>query len=286
MTDAGNERSGSGEHPAEPHIPKSKPRAIGDEPAEPLGIPAESGAAVDDRASGPAGRGLGGWWLRPGLPSGRAWAAGPGYFGGDHFAAYERQVAYPEAVTGQVGWRTRTGGRRVTRAETSWEQIIGGPVDQPRSRSQFSQLDWFSGGAEAGGTMFANAFKRLTAAGRQDTAWLFLVVSMIPETHATEGGNPAVWHEIAHGRYDDEYEVMGYRLGRNMTENGWSKDWLILRPNHEMNQSNVYRVYPDTRALYRAAMETAFQKLREGYGQRLRIVHSPGRRPVIGPFED
>jgi AcrR family transcriptional regulator len=134
--------------------------------------------------------------------------------------------------------------------------------------------------------MFANAFKRLTAAGRHNTAWLFLVVSMIPATHATSDGNAAVWHEIAHGRYDDEYEVMGHRLGRNLTGNGWSKDWLILRPNHEMNQSNVYRVFPDTRALYRAAMERAFQKLREGYGQRLRIVHSPARVRVIGPFDD
>jgi hypothetical protein len=214
------------------------------------------------------------WWLRNDWINGRPWCSGPGYDGGN-LANFESEVSYSAAITGQVGSHAGSAG--------TVDEMIGGPVSQGSGSSwspmSGSQMSWTE--------TFGDSLRYLSGKGRENTAYCYAVMSTCPDSHRTDGSNRTGWWDACvRGTYDTHFSVMGARIKKRMNQFGWDEKYFIARFNHEMNQSNTYQVFSSTRSVYRAAMERISEKMREGFGSRMKICHSPGRNDNIGAFDD
>lgn len=235
------------------------------------------------------------WWMKPhrrNLTSGvpyRRWYAGPGYFDANP-KEWPDDCGYAEAFTVQMMHSKVVGDHKERVSERNWEAVWGGSETQSYSNltnATDSQTDW-SG-------KFSDNLDLLEDGSGRPYGFMCAVFSMIPVTETSEvkaGGDVQVWKDIANGEsgsrnYDEGFKRFGKRLGLNLINvRHWTKEdcdkFFVLRPNHEMNQSNIYQVYDDTKFWYKAAMERAFTQMRKGFsdatgGARLRIVHSPAR---------
>lgn len=199
------------------------------------------------------------WWIRARTAQ-RDWPAGPGY------------VPVSEWVS-KIGRLDAMTQRSKAPSRTDLDGVTGGP-----------KTDSLTNPSLEGGSQMDrnNAFWKNVAAITPDSAFIVPVIEMVPEIYTTQakaGGSPAYWDRCIRGDYDADFARMGARYKKMMQVIfGWTDmDRLVLRPNHEMNQSNIYQVYPDTRMQYRAAMERMLEKMRDGAGWRIRVVHSPAR---------
>lgn len=226
--------------------------------------------AVSARSTGGPVTSARDWWQLP-IRSGRPWASGVTYWSYDSLNDYERQVALLDGG----GGASRDG-----RTDT-WEMLAGGPVRDPGTITRRSHLDW----SEPGATNFGAVFDYLPPAA----AWFCWVFPTVPETEAARGpltGPDSVWRRVRRGDYDEHYRAMGARIRRNLDRKGVPLERFIGRPNHEMNQSNAYQVFPATRADYRAAMERTIDLLREGADYSLHMAHAPALGKRIGTYLD
>jgi hypothetical protein len=123
------------------------------------------------------------------------------------------------------------------------------------------------------------------------------VMTTIPLTLNTSGNpNSTTWNDLAtrsnFQNCEDYWYAMGRRIRAAMAH--YNKDsWqLLLRPNHEMNQSNSYQVYTSQVADYGVAMKKMMAAFRSGYGtvnrgygaERVKFIFSPSRALNIGPL--
>lgn len=204
------------------------------------------------------------WWIRS-LRSKRPWVAGPSY-NDKGTAQYQSKIAYPDCANAQSGGHDNT-----------WDEVCGGNATEPLNAVTImpkSQCDVNS-------TQWGNSAKTLGP----DNGFIIMSCDTIPKSSSPT--TAAVFQSIIDGNYDAYYARFGARLKKALKNLGWTDfDLFCLRPNHEMNQSNAVQVYANTRALYRAAMERTLERMRDGWGGRMRVVHSPARTANIGPYQD
>lgn len=215
------------------------------------------------------------WWIRARTAQ-RDWPAGCGY------------VPVSEWVS-KIGRLDAMTQRSKAPSRTDLDGVTGGP-----------KTDSLTNPSLEGGSQMDrnNAFWRNVAAITPDSAFIVPVIEMVPEVyhtgpitvdHVKIPGTPAYWERCIRGDYDADFARMGARYKKMMQVIfGWTDmDRLVLRPNHEMNQSNIYQIYNDeTRFLYRYAMERMLEKMRDGAGWRIRVVHSPARNFRLGAYAD
>ena len=213
------------------------------------------------------------WWVRGNIQGGRSWHSGPGY--------WERSWR---------GWITQMGrggaflGQAMVRgtSERTWEGIWGGS-----NTESLSNLTFRSGSQMATG----NTFWDMMTGIEPDSAFVCAVVETWPSTFSTSGSpnERRIYSFLDNNRsfLQSGYTRWGARIKKRLQQLGWRDfDLFILRPSHEMNQSNIVRAWPETRQLWRNYSETVFEWMRDGFGDRMRIVHSPARSPFIGPYDD
>ncbi|MGD9507845.1 MAG: hypothetical protein AB7I59_10805 [Geminicoccaceae bacterium] len=209
------------------------------------------------------------WW-KPGPFNGRPWASGPFHWSYQWLLRYGREVALPSAIC------CNASGAGENRAAT-WELMAGGPRGQPEVIQPGSQLDWSNRNA----TNWAAAWAYMP----KNHGIMSMAYCMIPLSHRSDR-QPESWGKIAQGEFDQYYRDLGTRLARLHEKAGrYLRHWFG-RPNHEMNQSNIYQVRAENRKAYKAAMERAFALMREGAGYPLRWCHAPAPTDWIGPFDD
>ena len=227
--------------------------------------------------------GEGAWWNLP-IRSERASASGTSFWydrsdtdmAAPDLAAEESDVALIDAMAGSSVDNDRSGA-------ATWDALLGGPIPGPLI-SIDTHFDWRTE-IDFG---FGHCVNHLPPGG----GWLFWVMPTIPRearTHPWPVGDArrrAIWDEILAGNHDVRYITFGQRLAAKIDASGHPRYRLILDANHEMNQSNDYRVYAETVDLYRMAMQRTIDKIREGAGFHVRFCHRPGYRPETTKIGD
>jgi hypothetical protein len=125
--------------------------------------------------------------------------------------------------------------------------------------------------------------------------WLIWVPDTNPTggPYDTNGHNPntTVWSTwAAPGPHDDWWYAMGRRARAVMLSYGLEPWQLMLRINHEMNQSNNYQMYYGNGPDYAKAMGRFITGFRAGYAAHSaddypRMIFSPSRHLDCGPLE-
>ena len=232
--------------------------------------------------------GEGVWWNLP-KRSGRVATAGTAYWNDKSdtnlaspaLIAEENDVALIDAMAASSKGASKAYVR-------TWAELLGGAVPGPLIEIA-TQLDWRNE-TDFG---FGHCISHPPKGGR----WLFWVMQTVPTEESTDGGNnggslpeaSAIWNAIIAGTHDARYIAFGQRLAAKIDASGHPRHRFIVDANHEMNQTNPYRVYAQTRLLYKAAMERTIDKIREGAGFYVRFCHRPGYRTdgsAIGPYAD
>jgi hypothetical protein len=236
------------------------------------------------------------WWNLP-IRSGRRWAGGIAYW---HHTDTTHPTAYADEEADVALIDSGTGSSKgADRGNVStWTRLIGGAVGSALT-SIDTQFDWRQN-IDFG---FGNVVHHLpTGSAYPDgSGWLVWVIETIPASESTDGSSEAaadssIWDEIINGDHDTKYVEFGKRIVQKMAEVGHPLKRLILDANHEMNQSNHYRVWPGTRTKYTNAMTRTITKIRAGAdqvqagaGAILKFMHRPAYRPdtgytKIGPY--
>jgi hypothetical protein len=233
---------------------------------------------------GPGGGGGGGdgdakWWVKT-QRSGREWSSGPSYWsaGPDddgNFDDYEREIAFIDIANGG----------RPDSSHLTMALCHGGSYATENNTIQSgSQLDW---------TATTGHWNRIWQKMRPGT-WLVWAVNFYGEDRHTEtekGGDSSILQEIKDGDWDRSFGNFGRRILKNFADNnprGHPIDRLLLRIEHENNQSNYYRIYEGTRLLYKQAYERALSKIRDGLGDqasKVKFMFAPGHTPKIGAYD-
>jgi hypothetical protein len=215
----------------------------------------------------------GGWHKALNYRSGRPFAAGPSYFNrrGKDWSFYEDQVSYIDGFGGpNFGGNGSDKGRISTVV-----RAFGGPRGNPDSIITDGQLYWNTN------SDFCKPFREVPV----NKTWNCYVCDFTPTINSTDVGNgnptsgPAheVWQKFIDGGWDQELKDFGGRLKRNYAARGTSLQWLLMRPFHEMQQTNHYRIYPNTKLLFKNAMERIIDKVREGADYHIRFMHCPSK---------
>jgi hypothetical protein len=225
-------------------------------------------AAGPSAWAAPAPAAVAGDWWKITPRSGRPWAAGTTFWNAEDLPRYDRLVAKSD---GGGGGSKGDGNSRVS----SWTELAGGPPSEPDRIVAGSHLDWSSESA----TNFGAQFHHLPP----NVAWLCWVFPTVP-VGSVLTGDDSVWNQVARHKYDAYYRAMGARIRKNLDAAHIDPKWFLGRPNHEMNQSNIYRVDPDQRAIYRTAMDNTIDLIREGAGYPLHMAHAPALGKDIGPY--
>ncbi len=184
------------------------------------------------------------WWQKYNR-SGRAWPGGGSYWSNDSYADYEKQVAYVDGCSGSSAGKM-----------ADWAAVSGQQMDWTRATN--FQPCWIH-------------YKGI------DKVMIVHVTVTIPDSEAVNTRSGKVWQDIIDGKHDADYVKMGQRFAENFKAAGADLDRLVLRPNHEMNQSNTYQVWADTRMKYKAAMERTIDKIREGAKFHIKVFHAPAK---------
>ena len=214
------------------------------------------------------------WWQvagRSARPDGRLsgvsyWAAAASAITST-FGKYEAQVALIDAFNG--GRPHKEGQSTATMALTH-----GGPTGTVNSTiTPGSQLDW-----SASRDHFTVGWRYFPPG-----TWCIWAMDTIGWDRRTDGGNHTIWQEIIDGQWDVSFANLGRRMKANIdspTSNpmGHPANRLVLRMNHENNQSNAYEVVPASKLKYKAATERAITMMRQGlgdYGLDVKFMHAP-----------
>jgi hypothetical protein len=205
------------------------------------------------------------WFKELTLRSGRRWAGGPCYFTRDTrtWQDYETNCSWIDAFGGGHF------GDSDARVQT-WDGCIGGPVSSPDTIANGSQMQWLTGSVGH----FTAPFREHIA----NTAWCCWVYDMIPVALRTDGTGQSrheAWDQINAGLHDDKFKVVGKRIAKNFAAREINLKWFCGRGFHEMQQTNYYRVWPDTKVKFASAQSRIIDKIREGAGTHLRFVFSP-----------
>jgi hypothetical protein len=245
---------------------------------------------------------FGTWWKLP-IRSGRAWAAGVSYWydrtsptdaAAPRYVAEEADVALIDMGTGSsIGIKTGfPGGEHVQ----DWDGVIGGPTGSAMDTTK-TQFDWTGADVYYG---FDDVIANLPTGGSYATdgsAWLVWVVVLFPATLRTDGAteaasDPAVWDQFIAGTHDLRMQKFGERCVRRMALTGHPLKRLIIDIHHEMNQSNIFQVWPGTRTKYKNAMTRAITQIRNGAnayeagaGDVIKFLHRPGYNGNIGAYQ-
>jgi hypothetical protein len=223
------------------------------------------------------------WWKVPGgNRSGKRWNRGVSItaWAGAAWDTYENRVCKIDAIVGG----SDASGARVP----NWAGLAGGPLDTANPASydnaadiaNDSQLDWDSG----------TNFGSLVARSTSGKTWLVWVAVTIPTSLAVRSADSTTWGTLAQpGPHDDWWYAMGRRARAAMVAKGMKPWQLAVRFNHEMNQSNFYRVFDGQQADYAKASGRFMAAFRRGYaaaaGDQCRMIFSPARINDLGPLE-
>lgn len=192
--------------------------------------------------------------------SGHPWARGPSYF--NDWTIYEDNCGYIDAFNG-----SNYGSNQDNIA--TWEAMAGGPKGNPSSFLNTSQMNWTNN------NRFPKPWKEHTA----NRCWCCFTCSTVPKlasTMASTAAHNKVWTDINAGIFDQYYKDFGARIRINCAARGISMSWLLLRFNHENDQSNTWQVFSDAKPNYKSAMERTHDLVREGADFHLRCMFCPG----------
>lgn len=234
------------------------------------GLAVAGGTALGSTPARPRAAG-GDWWRVPPIRSQRPWAAGTTFWNYDSLPQYDEKVALADGG----GGGSHDGGRTST-----WVATTGGDPDDPGTIATKSQLDWSNTS-----TNFGAVFNYLPP----DSAWVCWVLRTVPEDPAERGpltGSDTVWDEVNKGTYDKHYRAMGQRIAQNFAARGIPLERFLGRPNHEMNQSNPYQVFPQTAKAFQTAMDRTIDQIREGANHPLHFAFAPAVHDNIAPYQD
>lgn len=218
------------------------------------------------------------WWKAQRLRSGKAWASGPSYWSAatkddDNFIKYEKEVALIDAING---------GLSADRSATM-NLVTGGNNNLDNDTIQKnSLLDWTGEGH------WVRAWLKMPSG-----TWMVWELDTISEDRRTDTGSDTIWTDISSGKFDRAYTNMGRRIRKNfitpaLNPRGHLPGRLILRMNHEMNQSNSYQVFDSTTLKYKRAMERTIQKIRDGLGDmgdKVKFLHAPAHGSKLGSYD-
>lgn len=218
------------------------------------------------------------WFVKPDR-GGRQWPAGHSY--------YERSYATWSNAVGRTSARTDQCTLRGVSDDT-WEGIWGGP----HTETIGPNMSNVARSQTSNSTTFAQNLAEIPV----DSCFLVPVFEMWERSYSTSSSNNTRLYDFYDTTAGRNFLQAGFiRFGRrlyNMFKRaGWTDtDLLVCRPTHEMNQTNITRVYSNTRLRWRAMTEDFYAWMREGFagpaGDRLRIIHSPGSFARIGPYDD
>jgi hypothetical protein len=224
-------------------------------------------------------------WVDPpgGRRSGKLWNNGPGLtWPPTAVTTWVNAVGHqPDVLTGGAQRSNTTG-------IPNFNALAGGPLGTNASYDNFaaiqnqSQLDW-------AGTNAGNAADLCV----KDKTWLVWVMDTVPADPAwrVNAATDNTWQKLASSNLnmDDYYYAMGRRAYAVVTHYGLSPWQLMLRINHEMNQSNEYQVFEPQAADYATAMDRFITAFQSGYGanngDKARMIFSPSRHFQIGPLK-
>ncbi len=208
------------------------------------------------------------WWKQLPYRSGRRWAGGVSYnaFPDQN---YEQTVSYID------GFGASKFGANKTRVQT-WQRVAGGPLNNPSVIDSASQFNWTEGTSDREYTRLIN-MKSLV-----NKVWAVWVCELIPKDMTSDesevGGNRnTAFDYVNAGSADQWYLDFGARLRLQLEARGWDLRWWMGRPFHELQQTNYYRVYPDTKAKFVSAYDRAIDKIREGGDFNFRFMFAPGQ---------
>jgi hypothetical protein len=243
------------------------------------------------------------WWNLP-IRSGRDWAAGPANWTSVEveWPEEEDDVSIIDAVMGSAVTTPAQAalGRDATDIQAychTWYNVIGGNVGGVLDDTG-TQFEWATGC----GYGFGDAITRLPVDDElypDGAGWLIWVCILFPDTYGV-GTNPPVlpeaspiWDEFIDGDHDNRMKQFGRNIVRRMEITGHPLKRLIINPHREHNKGDTsFKVYPSTRAKYKAAMENAFTQIRAGAnderagaGSEFKILHRVAYRGNIGDLD-
>ena len=218
----------------------------------------------------PSGGG-GNWWdfpARSGRLNGRR--SGISYWGASgstftaNLALFENNVAPCDA------WN----GGNPDAADATMDMVTGGPNTTDNDTiTSGSNLDWSGSSSHwrAGWNNLPSGTIAIWAA------------NFISRDRRTDGGDGSIWTDIIAGNFDRHYTNMGRRIKKNfdtpsLNPRGHLPSRLLIRMNHENNQSNYYRVLAAQKTNYVNAMNRAIDKIRVGlgpYANDVKFMHAP-----------
>lgn len=237
------------------------------------------------------------WW-KPGTSrNGTTHWHGPSYWSAAsstdaNFVKYEAQIALISAANGGMPETS------VATMNTALGGVSTGSPGSPNNTiATGSQLDWKSGKGHWG-----RVWTKLP--GGIWTVWAMDTIGNDRRTDKWNSGtkanpvwhgpDPSVWQDMINGDFDQLIINFGARILANYTTTANNPknhlpERLIVRMNHEMNQSNKYQVFADTRAKYKSATERFIDKARIGLGEiatKVKFLHAPAHGPSIGAYSD
>lgn len=229
---------------------------------------------LQDRAA-PGGN----WWQvvgRSARANGRLsgvsyWAAATSAI--PNYTKHDTQVALIDAYNG--GRPHHEGQSTATMALTH-----GGPTGTVNSQiTPGSQLDW-----SASKDHFTVGWRYFPAG-----TWCIWAMDTIGWDRRTDRGDHSIWQEIIDGKWDISFANLGRRIKANIdspTSNpkGHPANRLVLRMNHENNQSNYYVVVAESKIKYKLATERALTMIRQGLGEYsldVKFMHAPAHGNIL-----
>lgn len=218
------------------------------------------------------------WWRQLPYRSGRAWAGGV-------CANYVTYDTYEDTVAYIDGFNAANFGESKTRCQT-WQRVAGGPLNNPNVVDSSSQFNW--GNSATQGSQWERLINNRSLANKAWVCWVheLMPVDMNNDESNTQdpstrpsnfppGNRNRAFDYINGGNADQWYRDLGARLRIQLEARGWDLRWFVGRPYHEMQQTNFYRVYPDTKTKFVNAFNRAVDKIREGAQFNLRYVFAP-----------
>ena len=242
-----------------------------------------------------------------GIHGARIWHTGPGYFQ----ASYAQ---WPNAC-GAIAAFTEQAKRRGS-ADQSWALITGGVGTQAIENLSILNNSQPDVEGAAFGTQLNAAPRTGCYCCAVITVWPQVdpnvpIVSPYGRSYDMEEGrttttnppggkgNERIYDEVLAGtinsnQWRDTYIKFGMRWRLVMANFNHDPEMLVLRANHECNDSNYYQVYPETAIRYKETMERIYAWMKIGYAQygvfigdaapgpNLLMCHPPGRERLTG----
>lgn len=212
------------------------------------------------------------WWKQLSYRSGRPWASGVSYNANPQ-NDYEPMCSYIDGFGAG-----RFGGKQKPRTST-WQRMAGGPIGNPDVTDSNSQPYWVD--QNDGDREFTRLVNLPELANK---TWVCWVHELMPtalnqdiDSSTYSGSRTAAFDYINAGSADQWFKDLGGRIMRRLSERGIDPRWFVGRPYHECQQTNFYRVYPDTKQQFMSAFNRAIDKVREGAGFHLRYMFPPGQ---------